>query len=212
MSSDIRESLQSLQRIRGVIGVCLHFGPNVVENLFPKAFGQNRVDDLCMAVHDFFEGYKKTGRVYNELCIKFNGGTVYSVDDNNHMLSYLLEDITPVPLIGSASQIFLKDNKGKIRLPLPASHNHAAVEVINPAVWAQFQQQLIGVMGKVIGTSSSRQLLARILASMGGTMEQGVPASRFKELALSLVLEIPNRSKQEVLRSEIDSIIKNINS
>jgi len=38
-------------------------------------------------------------------------------------------------------------------------------------------------------------------------MEKGIPPTRFRELGLSLVLEIPNRSKQATLRKEVEAII-----
>ncbi|MEM6884375.1 MAG: hypothetical protein AAF571_05030 [Verrucomicrobiota bacterium] len=209
MSGDIRESLHSLYKMRGVIGICLHRGPDVIENLFPRAFSQHRVEDFCSAIFDLLDGYIQAGRDYEEICLKFNGGITYSVNHQKNIISFLLEDATIIPLLGSASHTFLKDHQNDIHLPKPAqgTDSKPKEETMDPEVWNEFHKQLMGIMNKVIGGATSEKLVGRMLASMGSTIDKGLPPSRFRELGLSVVLEIPNRSKQAALRGELDTIL-----
>lgn len=207
MSDYIRESLHSFNQMRGVIGICLHTGPDVVENLFPRAFSQQRVESFCAAIYDLFDGYRQAGRDYTEVCLKFNGGITYSTCFQGNTVSFLLEDTSMVPLLGTAAHTFLKDNLDHINLPKPAPGPSQKTVSLNMSLWKDYHTQIVGVMGKVIGAASSEKLMARMLASMGTTAQEGLPPARFRELGLSLVLEIPNRSKQSTLRKEIEDIL-----
>jgi len=193
--------------MRGVIGICLHCGPDMIENLFPLAFSQQRVESFCRAVHDLFEGYYQAGRNYNEICLEFNGGITYSIHEEGNIISLLLEDTSTVSLLGTAAHTFLKDNQNHINLPKPAPGPSAKTVSLNIKLWNEYHDQIMGVMSKVIGAATSEKLMKRMLSNMGTAMEKGIPPTRFRELGLSLVLEIPNRSKQATLRKEVEAII-----
>jgi len=207
MSDDARESLLSLNQTQGIVGICLHNGPDVTENLFPQTFSQQRVEGFCTAIFNLFDSYYQAGRDYERVCLKFSGGVTYSIKYQGNILSFLLKDTSMLPLLGTVAHTFLQDQLDHINLPKPTSGRSKKTLNLNMSLWKDYHEQVIGIIGKVIGAASSEKLMVRILSSMGTSVEAGLPPERFRELGLSLVLEIPNRSKQATLRNEIEAIL-----
>lgn len=204
MSQPFEDSLQSLKEMPGVLGVMLARQQRVVSNFFPKAISSGRIDQLAQCIHELMGGYRAVDREVDQVCISLNGGTVLVVGHEDATLAFLLDDISGLPFLGSTGLTFLRDNYSQIDSPtLPAR----ATESADPALWADYRKRLLAMMGKVMGSSQAEKLLARVIKSMGADPDEGLAQPRFRELGVSLIIEIPNRAKQTALRPELDEIL-----
>lgn len=212
MADQYEESLKSLTEMHSVIGVCLHTDSHIISNFFPRAINNQRVNSFVQVIQEMSLGYSSVGRKVSQFCFGYNGGAVLVLTADNIFLSFLLEDISSVPFLVNTGSVFIKDHSNKISSPQPPiteeSESGNSGPKIDAEVWSNYKTSLHEMISKVVGTASSQKLMKRVVASVGGDLESGLPKERFRELGVSLILEIPNRSKQAALRPELDELLK----
>lgn len=204
MAQPFDESLTSLLDVGSVIGVCLHREGRLITNHFPRAISQSRVEGFSEAVDEMLSGYRVVGREIEQFVLSFNGGTVLIVAHDNACVSFLLEDMSTTSFLRSTALAFLRDNLDAISAPAPAAKESTDVD---EKAWELYHAQLLALMGKVMGSAQVEKVFARVMKSIGASESEVLPKSRFRELGVSLILEIPNRSKQTALRTELDAIL-----
>lgn len=211
--SSLAEALGDFMQIQGVYGVMLQQGPKVVLNRFPRVFSVNKLDQLASSIHEMEIGYQHVQRNVTQFLFAFNGGNLLIVGEDissgtlnfkRGFLTFMLEDCKVIPFLITAARGFFSDFGKSVSSHLPRATGKIRLE---NEQWFQFQSGLAHLLGKVIGSAQSKKLIDRVKTSLQIAPTQGLPGTRFREFAMAVLLEIPNRSKQEALRREVEALL-----
>ncbi len=209
-----KDALGDLLKVDGVYGVLLIQANRVHTNLMPSFYSVNKIDTLAATAHEMASGFEGVMRTPEQFIFCYSGGILVcvfepvilgKVNKKRHGIIFLVEDLKVVPFLCSAAVLFLRDYRDALKGSMPEAKGR--VPLVNNSEWEQFQAAISKVVGKVMGFGVAQRFSDRVLASLGASAEMGLPKVRFREYAMAVILEIPNRHKQEVLRPEIDEIL-----
>lgn len=210
-----KEALQDLLKIDGVYGVLLVQSDKVLLNLMPSFFTVNKIDTLSSAIYEMASGFENVQRNTEQFIFSYSGGIlacilepviVGKVNYKRHGIIFLVENLNVIPFLSSAAVLYLRDHKNDLAQRMPRATSR--IPLVNNSEWKRFQEAINKVVGKVLGSATLQRFTERVLTSIGANSEMGLPKPRFREYAMAVLLEIPNRSKQEALRPEINEILK----
>lgn len=204
---DLEHKLRDFMNLPSVIGLVLQLKSDVVISLFPKTIGSNRVARMCENIYMLWRGYEQAARTLNYICFEFDGTTLLTVWHENAIISFSCHGVDAAEMLATTAGAFLSDNLEIIKVPSPNS----AVDIpAAPEEWKSCISGIVRILQRVISEPQAMKLIERVVQRMHYNMKEGIPRVQFRELALEITLEIPNRSKQAALKADLLNMIENL--
>jgi hypothetical protein len=211
----IKGYLDYLPTVRGMKGYTLQAGTRLLVNQLPaKIHGAG--DGVCTLINEFLNAYHEYGRPVQQACFETAEGVLVVLREappaaplpppsEPTLIAILAEDATAVPSLLNAGSALLTHCGSRLRtLPKDAFGIYNAPP---DSDWTYFKTDLMRMIGKVVGSAQSEKLLQRVQAELGLDRGTPVPNAEFKRLGEALIAAVPNRSRQDFLREELNHLL-----
>lgn len=149
--------------------------------------------------------YRKSGRLYPEICLGFQRGTLLIVWGNSGAVTLRFRGgVDRIETVIAECRTFLKQvlDDGE---PEPV-----AIATVEPPVneaWKRYEPRLINLLSGVVSRSQASRMIERVLASM--EISGPVPDDMLAKFTRELLEKIPDRRKREALAAEARDEIEN---
>ncbi len=236
-SFDFNTATLGLYRISGVAGVLLQKGGNLLANHMP--FPDIRTAELGEHVAQMTQGYAAVKRRMRQVLISYDSGSLLIVMQQDAQLALLLNARADLTRVANAAGVFLTDHAEALadasaekqsklfRDPnapremvvtgsLAASNGARlrTAEAATPEIsrWPDVRKLLEKVLGKVMGRAQVNTMITRVCQEKHGSSDAfQLSLADSKELARTVMNQVPNRSKRASLLSELEQIFVEAN-
>jgi hypothetical protein len=234
---DFNTETLNLYRISGVAGLLLQKGENIMANHMP--FSDQRATQLGELVRKMTQGYTTVQRNIKQVLLKYDSGALLIVNQADTQLALLLTARVDIDVISNAASVFMaehaqrlmtasatkarqsnrvQDQNGPREMVVTgskAASNGAKllVEAPKPEIsrWPEIRRELENLLGKVMGRAQVNKLVERVCIEKKIADPFQLTVVKAKELAMSVLEEIPNRSKRAALSTELKQTFEELN-
>jgi hypothetical protein len=211
----IRGFLDYLPTIRGLKGYTLQAGKRLLVNQLPAQI-HGTGEGVGQLIADFLNAYHEYQRPVQQACFETVEGILVVLREpppqaplpppaEPVVISLIAADPSVVSVITATATALLERCSSRIRtMSTEAFDNY---NVPPDSDWTYFKADVLVMMSKVVGSAQSERLLSRVMADLGLDRNLAVKNTQFRRLGDALVAAVPNKSRQEFLKSELEHLL-----
>jgi len=234
---DFNTETLNLYRITGVAGLLLQKGRNILANHLP--FSDQRAEQLGELVCKMTEGYTSVQRNIRQVMVNYDSGVLLVVNQTDTQLALLLTARADLDVVSNAAAVFMAEHAEHLRY-ISTARSKPAEKPRNPespremvvtgsraatngakllaeppkpemSRWPETRRLLENLLGKVMGRAQTNNLIKRVCAEKKIDDPFQLSAQKCMELGITVLDQIPNRSKRASLVSELQQAFKDLN-
>lgn len=204
--------LDQLLQNSDLLGVSLLERNREIDHRFVARCSPSNHQSFLNTIDHFTQGFSQVGRRFSEGLFVFRSIQIAVLQENFWILVLVSRKEASFLTLTSMGRSWLREfhrfheQEGE---NAPLEMEALTVKpLMSVGEWLALKQELIAILSKVLASSQCEILIDKNIKAMGYSSQDGVPADRFEELALSVIRQVPNQSKQESLLEQLAEFLK----